>query len=557
MRSRRACLPCATRKRKCNGAFPCDVCTGYGYECRYKHNSTRSRQVRPSFQSEYRDGTMVDEQAPPLLTQPVVPQLPRQPEQVDEGDDGFLVVPSSTYLGRHSTQAFPRFLGLQMQAQVVPKLQPFAWNMGVGLKPALKARKALCSLITLDETKKHVGSFFHSNFPASSFLSLPLLMSRCERHWIGHDQGLPFEALVCGVIGLASVLCGTIESRREADFTDHAETILNDHTILAEANIEVLAAVLLRSLYLRATASPQITWLTSCTAMHMAESLGLHKQYNSTARRERNMDTGWDDEVRSLMFWILCAGNRLISHELGRTPVILHDITTEFPFRISDSSAAATFCRLCCLLPLGDANNGSDDEQKSFSDSLETIANTNCDQPFLKLIAAEVCFTMYRRIRVSSHQHITRQELQQVVLIGREAVQAANQLLEKGQPWWNMVSTLFQFCCVLISIDSTDSLADLKHAMKTIYLIRDHYPSDSITQALATLETLIAAARQKKEVEMAYLTMTEDIESLATRSSDSHQFGGIDFPSLESCLDDVNWSAKDLDWMSVEVPFAR
>lgn len=58
---------------------------------------------------------------------------------------------------------------------------------------------------------------------------------------------------------------------------DHAEKVLNDHTILADAHVEVLAAVLLRSLYLRATALPQITWLTSCTAMHISESLGLHK----------------------------------------------------------------------------------------------------------------------------------------------------------------------------------------------------------------------------------------------------------------------------------------
>jgi hypothetical protein len=561
MRARKACLPCATRKRKCDGALPCDVCTGYGYECRYRHNSNRLRpasvQVRSSLQSSYLDGPVVNEQAPSLLTPPGLPQLPKQPEQVNESNNGLLVVSSSTYLGRHSAQAFPRFLGLQMQAQVLPKLQPFAWNMGVGLKPVLKARNALSSLITLDETKKQLRSFFRSNFPASSFLNLHLLISRCEKHWVGHDQGLPFEALICGIIGLVSVLCSTIESRRESDLMDHAETVLNDHTILADANVEVLAAVLLRSLYLRATATPQITWLTSCTAMHMAESLGLHKQYNSTAKRERILDTEWNDEVRSLIFWIVCAGNRLFSHELGRTPVILHDVTTEFPFRPSDSSAAATLCRLCCLLPLGDINKVSDDDQKSFSDSIETIAITHCDQPFLKLIAAEVCFTMYRRIRVSSHQHMTRQELQQVVLIGREAVQAANQLLEKGRPWWNMVSTLFQFCCVLISIDSTDSLPDLKHAMKTIYLIRDHYPSDSIIQALSTLKALIAAARQRKEVEMAYLTTSEETEALATNSSNSVPFGATDFTSLDSCFDNVNWSIEDLDWMSVEVPLAR
>lgn len=108
---------------------------------------------------------MVDEQAPPILAAPVVPQLPKQPKQVQESDNEFQVVSSSTYLGRHSTQAFPRFMGFQKQAQILPKLQPFAWNMGVALQPVLKARKILCSLITLDETKKHVRTFFSQQFP--------------------------------------------------------------------------------------------------------------------------------------------------------------------------------------------------------------------------------------------------------------------------------------------------------------------------------------------------------------------------------------------------------
>lgn len=85
--------------------------------------------------------------------------------------------------------------------------------------------------------------------------------------------------------------------------------------------------------------------------------------------------------------------------------------------------------------------------------------------PFLSLIAADVCFIMYRRICVSTSHKLSNKQLKQVVMVGREAVQAAEELLSKRQMWWNMLSTLFQFCCILISIDTTDSLAHLQGTM--------------------------------------------------------------------------------------------
>jgi hypothetical protein len=39
-------------------------------------------------------------------------------EPVQESNKGYLVIPCSRYLGRHSAQAFPRFLGLQLQSEV-------------------------------------------------------------------------------------------------------------------------------------------------------------------------------------------------------------------------------------------------------------------------------------------------------------------------------------------------------------------------------------------------------------------------------------------------------
>jgi hypothetical protein len=265
-------------------------------------------------------------------------------------------------------------------------------------------------------------------------------LDRCEKHWVSHDQGIPFEALISGVIGLTSILAPMAPLPQEADIVRHAESILTDPAVSAEPNIEILASTVLRCLYLRATATSHVTWHLSCTAMHMAEALGLHKDYDSTIRVEGESFDGtdlWAAEARSCLFWIVSATNRLSSHEIGRSPVILQGVTRRFPYTPSDKSAAASLCQLGRLLPLKEATSGPESEQMRLTEALANIEKISGDQPFLKLIAADVCFCLYRRIRVNNH-NITKQQSQQITLIGRAAVHSANTLLQKGQPRWNM-----------------------------------------------------------------------------------------------------------------------
>ncbi len=559
VRTRKACLPCSRRKRKCNGDFPCDVCVGYGYECGYRPGTsqtyTRPHRPQSRFQSGRYGSTGAERSSGDVegtwTPMNAASSSTAMTERVHESNNGLLVVSSSRYLGRYSAEAFPRFLALQMQTQLLPKLQPFAWNLNERPKPSPGVKGAIRSLITLDAAQHQIRSFFLLDFPASACLNLDVLLARCESHWQGHNQGLTFEAVVSGLIGLTAVLGHTLSSRQETCIVEHAEKILNDPAVLGEATIEVLVALVLRYLYLRATATPQATWLVICTTMHMAESFGLHKQYSPGAGRDQYSMSGWNDDTRSLLFWLISAGNRLSSHELGRTPVVLQGVTRVFPFSASDTSTIATFCRVAHLLPLVTNPENSDDEHKHFSESLGKITSIQIDQPFLKLITADVCFILYRRIRVSANQHITKQEVQQVVAVGREAVHAARQLVQERKPWWNILSTLFQFCCTLISMDSTDSLADLNSVISTINLVRGYYPGEDSAEAVATLNTLIGALRQKKQSEIDCLNWGGIWEGPMNAKPD------IPIPaermSPEPILDDFQFTFEDLDWMSSDL----
>jgi hypothetical protein len=559
LRTRKACIPCSSRKRKCNGAYPCDACEGYGYSCQYREASHRERPSPGPAGSDH-GGSVMDGPDTSIHKSQKPTQIPNsQPEPLQESNKGFLVMPFSRYLGRHSTQAFPRFLGLQLQSEALPKLQPFAWNLELRNTPPCKAKRAICSLITLEVARKHVRSFFLTQFPAAGFLDLGSLLDRCEEHWVGHDQGIPFEALISGVIALASILAPATSLLQEADIIQHAGSILTDAAVTAEPSIEILAATVLHFLYLRATTTPHVTWLLSCTAMHMAEALGLHKDYESTVRVEGESSDGsdlWSAEARSCMFWIVCAANRITSHEIGRSPVILQGVTRRFPYTPSEKSAAASLCQLGCSLPLKEMTSGSANEQTKLTESLATIERTSGDQPFLKLIAADVCFCLYRRIRVNDY-NITKQQSQQIASIGRAAVQSANVLLQKGQPWWNMLNTLFQFTCVLVSMDSLDSLADLEYTIKTINLVGDRYPGDRITQALSTLKILIRASKKRKEKEIAYLQAVEGSEQDPEGILADPMLAMPDNTFPEMPFDFSSWGVDDLDWITADAPLGR
>jgi hypothetical protein len=442
-------------------------------------------------------------------------------------------------------------------------MQPLVWNLQVRDQPQCRVGDTLCSMVTLDMAKGYIRAFFAVDFPACGFLDFDALMDRTEKHFTGNSQGLPFEALIGGIIGLSSILTLTSNIQPEIHIVRHAESILTDQAILNNPSIDYLAALFFRSLYLRATATPHITWLASCSAMHTVESLGLHKENGFD-----NYPGMWNSTACGNLFWMACAGNRLISHELGRTPVILHGVTRKFPFACRDESNAAILTYLGCFLPLTDGTAGSESDVEHLMDLFEAVkAHKTEEHPYLTLFTADVCFCLHRRIRVNNEVNIIqRAHSQQIISIGKAAVQAATVLAQKGQAWWNMLSTLFQFCCVLVSMDSVDALSDLHYTIQAINLIKDRYPSRTISEAFSVLQLLIRAMKQKKEKEVSYLHILEDLESPPPppTNTSSVAMPAVEVPQMlpsengtDFTFDFRAWCPEDLDWVFATAPPVR
>lgn len=119
------------------------------------------------------------------------------PPRGEKDDEKDVLTPVLTYLGRYSSQAFPRYLGLQLRSEIVPKPGPYAFNLlpRVGyydeVTPGI--HEALRSIIDLKTAKQYLDFFFTHKFPACGFMDRESILQRCDNHWAGHSEGLQFE----------------------------------------------------------------------------------------------------------------------------------------------------------------------------------------------------------------------------------------------------------------------------------------------------------------------------------------------------------------------------
>ena len=73
-RAKQACEPCRLRKRKCDGAMPCNMCTQFEYKCYFeKHPRKRSKLVEQNAHLENSENYVKAE--PPQEDRPTYEEL--------------------------------------------------------------------------------------------------------------------------------------------------------------------------------------------------------------------------------------------------------------------------------------------------------------------------------------------------------------------------------------------------------------------------------------------------------------------------------------------------
>lgn len=547
-RSRYACAPCRQRKRKCDGKFPCSTCTGYGYECHYRSGGAENNTT-----SANESAAQVSSQAGPVPAKRKLSAAgldgvvsssttaTRHKAKLVSGSRGFgdeietinkdrevtntngLMIPSKCrYIGRHSAVAFPQWLGKNLQSRSPPRIHSFAYNTGIRKELPYSVSFHIQDYITWAEVHDSLDIYATVIDPVFGFIDIEDLRRKSHDHWNGKDQGSNFEALISGVIGLASLFSEVLCEGRELRVIRHAKDILDDPFTARYPRLETIQAWILRVIYIRSTSRPGTAWLYSCIMMHLCEAIGVYKERETQEGIEGDYSLAEFRDICARVMLVARCLHVIISYEHGRStvdvgPVLVHNI-----IKRGEGDLTLQLYTLVHTLPSDDttitSNQDNPTRKQELTTALKSLISSPITHEFVSLIKADLCFCIYRRLRLLD-LGIKQEQLTQIIQAGKTALPASRILILRNHPWWNTVGTVFQFICVLLAIDSSESLATIPEAMETLTTIAKHLKTHLADEALGTARLLVRSMTEKKRGEAAILEKTTNLETYAAPSS--------------------------------------
>lgn len=441
------------------------------------------------------------------------------------------------YVGRYSCVAFPLYVGLEVQATKLPRLHSFAYHTGVRKEPVCAVSPKISERIPWNTARSLIDIYTAVIHPVFGFLDMGRIYMLCEKHWHGQPQDMAFEALICGILGLASLFNDSLDQDTELWIISHAKEILEDDVISRFPTLETIAAWILRTIYIRCTGRPHVAWLCSCTIMHLVEAAGLHHapEFIMQAIGSIAPNPETSDIINRTAQVANCV-HVLIAFEYGRSIMTFNRKILETSK--STSRGGDFTSQLCSLVAAIPTNQNTDNLEvliQELLSALEKLADTTVDHDFLILLRADLALGIYRRLRVMDPS-LRQGQNDRVVATGAAAISAARRLANQNQPWWNVVGTVFQFACSLLVMDTVSSCERLSETMDTLELIVDRFNTHLAKEALCTARQLVKASLEKKRKGMEALERIVGTSAPETTAPDTEGQLLQDIASLSPSL---------------------
>ena len=382
------------------------------------------------------------------------------------------------------------------------------YNLGIRPERYFVQGITLTQIISLEEAFKYSRVFFDVVHPWHAYLVQESFEARLQRHYAELIHDPSFEMLVAFVASLGSYFSFPDRLSQEEELVDRATTWM-DRSVFPDVNAQMcifyVGAWVTRAIYLRAVSNPRSAWMSSCLAMHVVESMGLHKEWDSLptmAQNAADRPTPLLMDARRRIYWTAFSINRLISTEYGRSSVEIAgtnckdvDWKPGERFQLLVDTARS--------LPLG-AYLNEDLKIQAYFDAVSQLSHAPGDYIYIHLVRGDVACLLYRRLSLMN-AHLPEHTTKEILALGQQALEAATVLAQERRPWWKVISSPFQFLCVLLSLDSTDSLKLVPQALQALLLINEVFATQRTREAYETANLLVQIAQQKKEKELACL----------------------------------------------------
>ncbi|KAJ5467274.1 C6 transcription factor [Penicillium sp. IBT 31633x] len=524
-RTRKACIACQIRKRKCSGTQPCSTCAHLNSDCQYDQNAPLTRPLRSS--GSPTGAHLVVDATEPTLRQAIAPS------------DHDIHLSSAE---ANSGAAFARSLGLKIDPLLAPKLNMYAWNTGLRCSsPVTNSTMAtlpLVDIISQNEMRFLAAVYFEKVHPYYNFIDREEIFRRIGERWLpSFDPAAvftPYDGVLAGVAALGSLFSQKEATLMECQLADSAKLVLDHNQHFHTPSTDLITAWVLRVSYLRIASTPHLAWIASCTLMHLIEAAGLHLESPSSnilAEASEKIDL----DIRRKLFGMARHFTLWISFELGRTRVTLPPATTQLPKATSTGTKNIfTFLKFSESLDPEKAPDVSALEQ-----ALTDIMDIDNLRPPMILTQCNLMLCIHRRLQSLN-----------VVLSGRvfdrfldtiaRGLQAARETLVSYSPWHQVANVPFQVVCTLLAIGSHACLALLLEAMQTLRQIATSYNTEVMREAHHTAYLLVKLHQRQKEQDAKALDNIIQTEIPASRPQNEPE----SLPAQSDPMDQPN-----LSWM--------
>ncbi|KAL2847855.1 hypothetical protein BJY01DRAFT_234131 [Aspergillus pseudoustus] len=521
-RIRLACHACKLRKRKCDGNEPCDSCSRYDYRCFYE-NQPRKKPVRRAARS-------------PTTPTPAVATAPTEANSQEITQKKSIPSPGDRYMEANSGVAFPHVLDLDLSTQKLQQ-QGLGWNLGIRGNPQ-RSEKSIVWIMSRDEWRRFFDVYVEKIHPVYDFLDVQDVAAKAARRWEDPCATNVYDGALCGIAALGSLFSpqeqpggsnNSMTEQQERHLVECARDILETTSTIACPTLADAEAWVLRTLYLRCNSTPHAAWVASCTTMHIVEAIGLHHQGeapvgsgtaasaslvypHAAASGLTGGGGGGDPDVAPRtrrLFWIAKLLNTWISFEYGRSRVVLqgespcdyaatHKNTSPSP---GTADATSDLLLLFQISETLDPCSPKPVDSNDLERMLHQLSTYTFASDAVVLSQAVLAFTIYRRLRLSSPAGLNPTVLNQVLTLGRRGLQACARCITTHCPWWHVTYMPFQFTCVVLAMDTRESLEHVRDALAALRSAADAFGGVKPVRACEAAERLVRRFRRRKEVD--------------------------------------------------------
>lgn len=395
---------------------------------------------------------------------------------------------------------------LQVHREHAPSDEQTSYPCPTGPSAASSA-PVITSALSLEHMQQLATSFLENVHPLYTFIR-PAAIRRSIIARFSHSNAVHGNDTILFGIAVVGSLFGTNATTPSQDW--HIELARNfeanidaDITRARSPQLELLASLVLKTIYNRLIARPYALWLTSCNTMNTINIMG--KEIQGILDSGALLDL-YFDPLQTL--WIARLLNTWIAHDLGRPPIETPFdpfIVPPEPYELVSATPETHMVYLYHICEALRPDNGGD--SAVFTTNIAKLATLDArqchDGVLLSRTIMALCF--HRLLNSNGIVELEKKTFSQLVQICLDGAQAAKRLAQQQKPWWHLANVPFQFICAMLIIDTASSVAQVPAALQTFEDLARAVPSSSMLAALELARKLIRFSRQQKTEQLRYL----------------------------------------------------